>query len=143
MTQRVQVVHQSPDVVLPVVGTQRAPGKLADAVEWRRQVGGRGRRRHPVTEQGDKVRATGQRVGHFATDGVGGVIDAPAAAIIARRQQLRRQQQQEYRPSLQRLRDFVAPTDAGAQIILVQEDLVVAEDDAEIARQGGRLVLAV
>jgi hypothetical protein len=139
----VQVVYQPLDVVVPVVRAQRAPGEIADAVERRRQFGGWRRRSHVVAKQRNEVRTAGQGVGHFAADRVRGVVDPQGSAIVGRGEQLRREQQQEYRPCLERLRDLLAPADPGAQIILVEENLLVAKDGAEITRQGRRLVLAV
>ncbi len=127
----------------PVVGTQLTPGELAETVERRWQIGGLRWRHQSVAEQRNQVRAAGQRVGEFAPHRIGRIGDAQLPVIVGGGQQLRREQKQKHRLGPERSRNFVAPADAGAQIVLVEEDLLVAKQGAEIARQGGCLVLAI
>jgi len=84
-----------------------------------------------------------ERGAELAAHGVVRIGDAQGAGSIGGGQQLRRDQQQQHRLRTEHALDLVAPGRAAAQVVLVEEHLLVAETRAEVARQRGRLVLAV
>src|SRR6185369_10511792 len=138
--ERAQVGGEPVQVLAPVVGAQLSPGSLAELVERLGQVGGGRDRRHAVAHQRDDLRPGGEPGLELVARRVVVALDAALALAVARAEIVGRDEDEQDRRLLQRARDHVAPAAAGRQVVLVEEDLLLAEQRVEVARERSRLV---
>ena len=96
-----------------------------------------------VAHQRDDVGVGGDRRGELVAHRVVFALDAALAVAVASAEVVRRDQDEQDRRVVQRPRDLVAPAAAGGQVVLVEEDLLLAEQRVEVPGERGRLVGAV
>ena len=108
-------------------GSDAAGGRLVDAVAHQRNDMGVG----------------GERGGELVAHRIVVALDAALAVAVASAEVVRRHQDEQDRRVVQGARDLVAPAAAGGKVVLVEEDLLLAEQRVEVPGQRGRLVDAV